>query len=631
MNELMNEIIKTFKIIYESNNLFAIFISLTSLVILITVFTFIFYKKYINSKKNLISQKNISTIFDNIDIDEPLESNLNSILKIVSTLIFAPTYSLYTFDNKNGNYILKAVSNAMDDPSLKISYSGLLPYKKEAYVPPLSVKKEIQQNGTQIIKDGSVPLLSIMTPDKKTLIRIGPFSDFNKNTKKLFDEFAIKLNSIIKILNKTNTFKSNIQIYEKSSNALHNITNIVLNHQTILGRALKISINSIESTGAFILHKDGNNYKLITIESLNDSFKNEIKKNSNSYSIFDDLSEEIGVSIITKKEKTYSQLPNYFKKYNFETIYIANATEDDENLISVYIFNRDVKINSENISSTIFMNTCKMCTIFGNYTRTKELSNSYIEILKLVTEIIDSMSPETVGFSELASRYSIVIARELDLNYNEISKISLAAFLSDIGNISFLEDLKNIHKDKDLRSDFKKAHTEISESIIKITLGDKKISKYIRHHHERIDGNGYPDGLRGDEIPIGSKIISIVHSFLSKIMGLHGSEPMAFDKALESLKLSSGKQFDSKLVDIFIEWFSNKQNNPEYMNKSLGNCWDMRCSPPEICYDCPVFKQSASKCWEVDNVKCKRHGNTCNTCFIKSEYMTRKKLVNNYE
>ncbi|MEN8904519.1 MAG: HD domain-containing phosphohydrolase [Clostridiales bacterium] len=632
MNKIWNKLLNTFSLVSSQNDLKILFILILSfLTIFLIILIFLFFKT--KKLKNILLQKsNLSELLHSINPKKTIDENFSNILKILSKILYSPTYSLYLFDEKKGMYILKSVSNSTDDSSLQASYSGLLPYKKEIYIPPLSLSKDNFTDKTTLINDGAVPLISLSTPNGQFVLRIGPIKKLSKPIKNFLDDFSNKLDPLFEMISNTEKLKTELQIYEKSSNALHNITNIVLNQHTILSRALKIYINSIEASSAFIIHKINDTYKLVSIESNYTKFKDNILNSKEIFGIIDNLSEEIGVSIISKSDYKFKKLPDFFEDYNFESIHIANATENDENLISVYLFENDISQNTESVASTIFMNTCKMCTIYSNYADTQELSNSYIEILKSVTEIIDSMSPNTIGYSELVSRYSIVISRELSLSYDEISKISLSAFLSEIGNIGFLDDLDSmdIENNKKAQNDYNKIHSEIGESIIKITLGDKEIASHIRHHHERIDGNGYPDGLRGDEIPLGSKIIAVAHSFVAKILGLHGNIPIPFDKAIDSLKLSSGNQLDSKIVEIFINWFISKQEKPEYKDRTLGSCWDMRCSPPEICYDCPAFKLNIDKCWECDDVKCKRHGNNCESCFIKSEFLSRKSLVNNY-
>jgi HD-GYP domain-containing protein (c-di-GMP phosphodiesterase class II) len=224
-------------------------------------------------------------------------------------------------------------------------------------------------------------------------------------------------------------------------------------------------------------------------------------------------------------------------------------------------------------------------------------------------------------------RYSIIICKELKLSKQDTKDISLAAYLSNIGVIGISDQvLTNKGKYSEVEYSMMKLHAESGASIIEATIGNSKIASYIRHHHERIDGFGYPYELKGDEIPLGGRIIAVVQTFLAKILGREYRKPIPFDQALNQLKIASGTQLDAEVVDAFINWFKEKELMNKKNNCALGSCYDMRCSPENICMKCPAYKDDSKNCWEHKEVHCEEHGNVCECCFVYTEYLYRMSL-----
>ena len=97
-----------------------------------------------------------------------------------------------------------------------------------------------------------------------------------------------------------------------------------------------------------------------------------------------------------------------------------------------------------------------------------------------------------------------------------------------------------------------KDHVLTGENIIKPIEYLRFAGPMIRHHHERYDGSGYPDGLRGDQIPLGAKIIGVADAFDAMTTQRPYNEPLSFKEALEEIRASKGKQFDPDIVDALV-------------------------------------------------------------------------------
>jgi len=100
-------------------------------------------------------------------------------------------------------------------------------------------------------------------------------------------------------------------------------------------------------------------------------------------------------------------------------------------------------------------------------------------------------------------------------------------------------------------------HTEIGERIASPLAGAERFGPILRHHHERWDGEGYPDGLQGEAIPIGARIIGVVDAFDAMTQYRIYRQPLSVPDAVKELQTAKGTQFDPDLVDAFVkvlEW-----------------------------------------------------------------------------
>ena len=179
-----------------------------------------------------------------------------------------------------------------------------------------------------------------------------------------------------------------------------------------------------------------------------------------------------------------------------------------------------------------------------------------------IVEALDSKDAYTLGRSRRVTFYSVKMAKALHLSEATTGKIELAGLLHDIGMIGVSDDI--LAKVEQLTPD---EYTEIKKHVhhsVKI-LDDikqlKDVVEIIRYHHEFYDGNGYPYGKKGDEIPIGSRIIAVADAFDSMVTPKIYRKQVTPLEALNVIKQHSGTQFDPIVVDIF------EQILPESLNE----------------------------------------------------------------
>jgi response regulator RpfG family c-di-GMP phosphodiesterase len=179
---------------------------------------------------------------------------------------------------------------------------------------------------------------------------------------------------------------------------------------------------------------------------------------------------------------------------------------------------------------------------------------SSLEFAKVLAYTLEEKDPYTSGHSERVCYYSNFISKRLSFPPKERSELQIASYLHDIGKVGISN--RFINKKGTLTSTdwaIIKQHTQKSiELLIPLNLSPNILS-YIQHHHERYDGTGYPDGLAGEQIPLGARIIAISDSYDSMTSDRPYRKPLNNGEAKSELLKNAGKQFDPKLVSLFLD------------------------------------------------------------------------------
>ncbi|MFZ3171922.1 MAG: HD domain-containing phosphohydrolase [Carboxydocellales bacterium] len=177
-----------------------------------------------------------------------------------------------------------------------------------------------------------------------------------------------------------------------------------------------------------------------------------------------------------------------------------------------------------------------------------------VATIDTVVGIIDLKDGYTGGHSQRVRRWAVRIARSLGLTEQQVIDIDIAASLHDVGKIGIAGLILNKPGDltKTEYETIKKHPVLGSESLASVPRLEQ-VTKIIRHHHESYGGNGYPDGLSGLEIPIGSRVICAADAFDAMTSDRVYRKAMSKEKAMEQLELGAGKQFDPRVVEAFLE------------------------------------------------------------------------------
>ncbi|OPY57982.1 MAG: Cyclic di-GMP phosphodiesterase response regulator RpfG [Pelotomaculum sp. PtaU1.Bin035] len=615
---LANQAVNKFSLLLgHKYSFFALIVILLSLLLIIN-----WQRKNIAAFK--ARSKIIDSILQNFDLKKGLDKALGDLMEFVLPLVEAEGYYFYLLDRKSDSYVLKAVRHInADDGKIAPSYSGLLKYGKEIYNPPIGFPAGQQPEKPAIVKDGEVPLLTLPVKGGLGLMRIGPIRRVPKRTMRMMDYICEKLQPALDIAVEIEKMKSQVETVRASDEAIRSLTKSTLDLDGSISTIMGLCIKMIDGSGGCFLYVNNNRIELAVTMGLEkdteDLFRRDTEAQRQLYKLVDNKS----LLVLTRESKDYLSIPSYFAASGMEMLYILKVSGRANSGAAVFWFNNNPVIDQHRIAA-LEMLAKRMGDTLDSQLKFKELANSYLDTLKMLVTTVDNLEPYTVGHSKLISNYSGIIAREFKISSTDIKEIMTAGYLHDVGMLGLSGDiLFKTGKYTDVEFETMKLHADVGASIIESTVSNKRMASYIRHHHERWDGYGYPEGIKGENIPLGARIISVADMFNAKLTGRKYREPSSFETALTELQAASGTQLDPTVVEKLISWFKKKRSETSRQGRSLGACHEMKCCPPSISSYCPAYKKADKNCWEIEGVLCELHGNTCASCVIYTEFASR--------
>jgi putative nucleotidyltransferase with HDIG domain len=199
-----------------------------------------------------------------------------------------------------------------------------------------------------------------------------------------------------------------------------------------------------------------------------------------------------------------------------------------------------------------------------NATLYTKLDNSYMQIIRALSNALETKDAYTIGHSDNVTKYAFAIAKKMQMGEKEINVIVQAAMLHDLGKIG-VHDYILTKPAKLTPEEWEeiKLHSLKSAEILQPMPFLKEVSEMIKYHHERFDGKGYPEGIKGPAIPLGAQILAVADSFDAMIMerAYRGAKTkLTLQEAIQEMIDCSGTQFNSNIVQVFIEILRENPN-----------------------------------------------------------------------
>ena len=245
----------------------------------------------------------------------------------------------------------------------------------------------------------------------------------------------------------------------------------------------------------------------------------------------------------------YGEPPHRFWQHNFQWAFVYELTSAPIALAVALAYQELWLVGLLLLALPILM-------IRLAYSQYLELKKTYRETVRTLVKIIEMHDPYTAGHSDRVAIYSRRLCEAVRLSTKETERIELAAYLHDLGKIHL--DLSGIVRKEGKLTEEERRLVRL-HSVVSADLANQvshfrgEIEAMIRHHHENWDGSGYPHGLRGEEIPLGARIILLSDAFDAMTTSRVYRSALDLSYVKAEFRKFAGSQFDPNLVPIFLE------------------------------------------------------------------------------
>lgn len=191
----------------------------------------------------------------------------------------------------------------------------------------------------------------------------------------------------------------------------------------------------------------------------------------------------------------------------------------------------------------------------------KQMRRAYRQGLVTLARAVETKDVGSVGHGERVAEYTVAVAEEMKLPKTERTKIEYATFLQDVGNARVPHSILNkAERLTDEEFGVVKTHVVIGAEVIEEVKFLQEISPLIRHHHEAWDGSGYPDGISGDKIPLGARIIAVCTAYDTMVHDRPYRDAISEEDAIRQVRGGADTRYDPSVVDAFLQVLKRKHS-----------------------------------------------------------------------
>ncbi len=341
---------------------------------------------------------------------------------------------------------------------------------------------------------------------------------------------------------------------------LGQILNSTLDHQEVRRRAMEAATRLMKAEAGSLLLIDEERKHLCFEVALGDN-EEKIKK------ITLNLGEGIAGWVAQKGDPLIINAPEqdlrFFKGVDDQTEFktrniICVPVKVKEKTIGVLeAINKKEGQDFDDEDRSLFISLADQVAIaLDNARLYQELEEMFFQTAESLANAIEKRDPYTGGHTHRVTTYSLATARRLGLKPMEVKWLQISSVLHDIGKIGIDDQILKKPEQLD-PEEFNqiKQHANMGAEIIDHIKQLRNIIPGIKYHHEQIDGTGYPEGLRGENIPIIAKIVSVTDTFDAMTTDRPYRRALSKEMAIKELRRCAGTQFDHEVVEAFIQAF----------------------------------------------------------------------------
>lgn len=329
--------------------------------------------------------------------------------------------------------------------------------------------------------------------------------------------------------------------------------NSSLDTNEVLSRILNTSLKVMGGERGFILLMNSAGELEVAVEKMMGKEQLEGEESSFSKSAVDRVKSTLEPVVSSNAPLDFNKSQS-IKVMGIRSILCSPIKEENKLLGIIYIDTLVVHgIFSEEDKDTIVALANQAAVAIKNASLYKDLEESYFDAVRCLANTIAAKDPYTKGHCERVAYYSVRCGKELGLTKKELYELEIAALVHDIGKLGVREEV--LLKPGKLTPEEKKEieeHSQIGYDIVVPLKLPERVKLSILHHQERFDGKGYPDGLKGEEIPFFSRIIAVADTFDAMTSGRAYRTAFPIQTAVDEIAKCSDTQFDPVVVKAFL-------------------------------------------------------------------------------
>ena len=328
----------------------------------------------------------------------------------------------------------------------------------------------------------------------------------------------------------------------------------VLNVEEICSIVLEQAVEIVRSERAFMMLLDSENEQLVVTASADAIIDLKGLRVKIEDSIYENLIQN-GVPLVIEDVEKYPHLKDKINRagalYTIPLICVPVMIKGEvSGLISMSRKPSDEPYTSED-TKILFAMALQAGMSLGNARLYENLHEMFINTVEALAAAVEAKDPFTHGHCQRVAEYSIAIGEDMGLPGKEIVDLRLAGILHDVGKVGIPESI--LSRPEEIRNlEEIKNHPVKGAEIVEHIEQMSDIAIWIRHHHERYNGTGYPDGLREEQIPLHSRILAVADEYDSITSNRGSSLKYPHDAAVMSLRTGAGSLFDPEITEIFL-------------------------------------------------------------------------------